>query len=536
MRKQTYSKKLYKIAYICCMEKKFLPIGIQYFDSLIENNYIYVDKTKYLFDLAIKVGAPYFLSRPRRFGKSLLVSTFKELFSGRKDLFKGLWIEEKWDWTTTNPVIHISFDFINYKKLGLEAALQAKVQELAAIHDIKIESPSATPEFGQLIQKLAKKQGKVVILIDEYDKPIIDYLEKDKYQQAKEHQEILKNFYSVLKPVSNHLRLLFITGVSKFSKVSIFSDLNHVADLTLNKNYAALTGYTQEELEFYFDDYLKAAADILKIDRAILVEQMRIWYNGYSWDGETMVYNPFGVLNFFAEFQFKNYWFATGTPSFLLKQMKNHNQFVFDKERIRSGKLDKYTIENLDLIPLLFQTGYLTIKDLNIFDGRMTLDYPNREVRESMYHFILDGITNYSGDSSQDTVETLVDAFVDANLIQIKATLNMLLASLPSEVYDKKSEGLYHGLIHLIFKLIGLYIKSEVHSSMGRADSIVQTPDHVFIFEFKFNRTAKEALKQIKKNQYAVPYLKSQKQVLAIGVNFVTKEKEIKGWEVEALN
>ena len=420
--------------------------------------------------------------------------------------------------------------------MGLEEALQAKVKTIANAHNIEIKPFSDIPEFGQLIQQLAKQYGDVVLLIDEYDKPIIDYLEKDNYHKAKEHQEILKNFYSILKPISNHLRLLFITGVSKFSKVSIFSDLNHLDDLTLNKNFATLTGYTQKELEFYFDDYLKEAEDFIQTDRANLLEQLKIWYDGYSWDGRTKVYNPFGVLQFLSQLQFKNYWFATGTPSFLLKQMKNRNQFVFDKERIRSGKLDKYTIENLDLVSLLFQTGYLTIKDLNIFDGRMTMDYPNREVRESMYHFILDGITNYAGVSSQDTIETLVDAFADANLPQIRATLDTLLASLPSEVYDKKSEGLYHGLIHLIFKLLGLYIKSEVHSSMGRADSIVETLEHVFIFEFKFNRTAKEALKQIRDNQYASSYLNSDKKVIAIGVNFMTKEKMIKGWEVETIS
>lgn len=518
------------------MKRKFLPIEIQYFNEMHEGNYIYVDKTKYIFHLAEKLAAPYFLSRPRRFGKSLIVSTLKELFSGRKDLFKGLWIENKWDWTKTNPVIHLSFDGIDYKKLGLEAALQYTLQEAAKQYKITLDAPSLTLNFRQLIEKIFVKHGRVVVLIDEYDKPIIDYLEKDQYQQAKDNQEIMKNFYSVLKPLSNRLRLLFITGVSKFSKVSIFSDLNHLEDITLNRNYAALTGYTQQELEYYFDDYLQEAESVLQTDRTTLLEQLRVWYNGYSWDGQTRVYNPFGVLKFLSQFQFKNFWFATGTPSFLLKQMKGRNQFVFDKERIRSGKLDEYTIENVDLIPLLFQTGYLTIKNLNNFDGRMTLDYPNREVRESMYYFILDGITNHNRVSSQDTVETLIDAFSNANFPQIRATLNTLLASLPSEVYDKKSEGLYHGLIHLVFKLLGLYIKSEVHSAMGRADSIVETPEHVFIFEFKFNRTAKEALQQIKTNQYAAPYLNNQKKVIAIGVNFVTKKREIKGWEVEELN
>ena len=373
--------------------------------------------------------------------------------------------------------------------------------------------------------------------MDEYDKPIIDYLERDQYPKAKENQKIMKDFYSVLKPLSNRIRLLFITGVSKFSKVSIFSDLNHLDDLTIHRNYATLTGYTQEELEFYFDDYLKEAEEYLKITRENLLEQMRLWYNGYSWNGRDKVYNPFGVLKFLSHLEFNNYWFATGTPSFLLKQMKRYNNFAVENTEIRNRKLEKYTIENIDLVPLLFQTGYLTIKKSDPLKGKMVLDYPNLEVRESMYHFIIDGITSKTSilGTSQDTVETLTDAFLDADLAKIRGSLNTLLASLPSEVYDKKSEGLYHGLIHLTFQLLGLHIKSEVHSSAGRADSLVETADHVFLFEFKFNRTAKEALKQIRNNQYAAPFLNSGKKIIAIGVNFSTKEKEIKGWKVEEL-
>ena len=519
------------------MRKKFLPIGVQYFDQMQEGNYLYVDKTEHIFRMAERIGAPYFLSRPRRFGKSLIVSTLQQLFMGRKDLFKGLWIEDKWDWSKTNPVIHLSFDRIKYKEIGLKAALRARVKAIAKDYDIELTEDYDTTDFGQLIEKLAQKQGNVVILVDEYDKPIIDYSEKDQYPKAKENQKIMKDFYSVLKPLSNQIRLLFITGVSKFSKVSIFSDLNHLDDLTLQPDYATLTGYTQEELEFYFEDYLKKAEIRLKLSRTALLDKMRLWYNGYSWDGENTVYNPFGVLRFLSNLRFDNYWFATGTPSFLLQQMKRHNNFAVENTEIRSRKLEKYTIENIDLVPLLFQTGYLTIQSMDLLEAKMVLDYPNLEVRESMYHFIIDGITSKTSivGTSQDTVETLTDAFLEADLAKIRGSLDTLLASLPSEVYDKKSEGLYHGLIHLTFQLLGLHIRSEVHSSAGRADSLVETADHVFLFEFKFNRTAKEALKQIKDNQYTAPYLNSGKKILAIGVNFATKEKEIKGWEVEEL-
>lgn len=517
------------------MKPKFLPIGIQFFDKMYEGNYIYVDKTEQMFRLAQKIGAPYFLSRPRRFGKSLIVSILKELFLGKKEYFEGLWIEDKWDWSKTNPIIHLSFDFIDYKKLGLEEALSYELKEIAKQYDLHLDAPTYTLEFRQLIQKLSEKYGDVVILVDEYDKPIIDYLEKDQYPKAKENQKTMKNFYSILKPISNKLRLLFITGVSKFSKVSIFSDLNHLDDLTLNDDYATLVGYTQKELEQYFDFYLKKAAAKFKVDKARLLAQIRLWYDGYSWDGENYVYNPFGVLNFFDNLRFDNYWFATGTPSFLLQQMKRYNNFAVENSTIKTQKLNKYTIENLDLVPLLFQTGYLTIKSIDPWTSKLVMDYPNREVKESMYHFVLDNITTnaISADASQENIESLVDAFLEADLPQIRKILDTLLASLPSEVYDKKSEGLYHGLLYLTFKLLGLYIKSEVHSSGGRADSVVETPDHVFIFEFKFNRTTKEAIQQIKDNKYADPYQRSGKKIMAIGVNFVTKDKAIKGWEVE---
>ncbi|MEN0046968.1 MAG: AAA family ATPase, partial [Bacteroidota bacterium] len=461
------------------MKKKFLPIGIQYFGHIYEGNYVYVDKTEQIFRLAEGIGALYFLSRPRRFGKSLLVSTLKELFSGSKDLFQGLWIEDKWDWSKTNPVIHLSFDAINYREVGLEAALQSRIEAIAQDHGIELVEHYDTSKFGQLIKKLSEKEGNVVILVDEYDKPIIDYLEKDQYPKAKENQKIMKSFYSVLKPLSNHIRLLFITGVSKFSKVSIFSDLNHLDDLTLQKDYATLTGYTQQELELYFGDYLKEAENYLGIDRTKLLDQLRLWYNGYSWNGKDRVYNPFGVLRFLSNLRFDNYWFATGTPSFLLEQMKRHSNFAVENTEIRNRKLEKYTIENIDLVPLLFQTGYLTIKSINPLEAKMVLDYPNLEVRESMYHFIIDGMTSNTSvlGTSQDTVETLTDAFLDADLDEIKAGLNTLLASLPSEVFDKKSEGLYHGLIHLTFQLLGLHIKSESHSAKGRADALVETSD-----------------------------------------------------------
>ncbi len=518
---------------------KNLPIGIQTFSDFPDFNFVYVDKTELIHKMTT-TGKYYFLSRPRRFGKSLLVSTLKALFEGRKELFNGLWIEDKWDWSKKNPVIHFSFDAMSYDDQGLDGAILHSLKYWAKQHGVRLSKTDYKTQFEELIQKVSKKHGKVVILIDEYDKPIMDYLEFETIgvnTQAKINQGIMKKFYSVLKNTGDDVRFLFITGISKFSKVSLFSDLNNLDDITLDPNYAAITGYTHEELVFYFSDFIDATAQRLEISREELLELMKVWYNGYSWDGQTKVYNPFGTLKFLKQKQFMSHWFVTGMPSFLMRLMKNRVQFDVENTRINSRELDKYDIDNLDIVPLLFQTGYLTVKSLDPMSSNMVLDYPNKEVRESMYEYMIDGITEVKQSDlyASNVLKTLLKAFAEADLDGVKTTINSLLAGLPSEAYDKKSEGLYHGLLHFIFNLLGIYIKSEVHSSKGRADSIVETATHVHIFEFKFNRSAEEAMQQIKDKKYADAYQDSGKEIVGIGVNFVSKDKEIKGWLVENL-
>jgi hypothetical protein len=318
--------------------------------------------------------------------------------------------------------------------------------------------------------------------------------------------------------------------------VSVFSDLNYLDDLTLDKNCATIVGYTQEELEFYFEERIQSTMKALELTREDLLERMRIWYDGFSWDGKTKLYNPFGTLNFFKKETFQNFWFSSGLPYFLFKIIKERLLFDVENSEINGQDLEKYDIDNLNLVPLLFQTGYLTVKSFDRLTEDMVLDYPNKEVRESMYRFMIDGLANNeSRGGAHITNRDLVKAFQAADLDRVKEILNALLSDLPSEVYDKKSEGLYHGLLHFVFQLLGMYIKSEVHSSKGRADSVVETATHVFIFEFKFNRSAIEAMKQIKNKKYADKYRASQKLITGIGVNFVTKYKEIKGWKTEVL-
>ena len=366
---------------------KNLPIGIQSFLEIRESDYVYVDKTQLIHKL-VTTGKYYFLSRPRRFGKSLLVSTLKSLFLGHKALFDGLWIMDNWDWTKTHPVIHISFDATDYQGHGLEKAIQKELTNCAKDYSIELEETMMKSQFKELIIALSTQYGKVVLLIDEYDKPLIDYLEDHQIEQAKAHREILRDFYSVLKSTGDHLRLVFITGISKFSKVSLFSHLNNLRDITVGKQFAALTGYTQEELEFYFDDYIESCRESLDMSREELLQEMKIWYDGYTWDGVTEVYNPFGTLNFLADQMFKNHWFTTGSPNFLIQQMRKFDRFDVENVIVGSNICDKDDIDNLGLISLLFQTGNLTIKNINAMTGDMILGFPNKDVRESYKHHV----------------------------------------------------------------------------------------------------------------------------------------------------
>jgi GNAT superfamily N-acetyltransferase len=516
---------------------KNLPIGIQTLPKIREKNCIYVDKTRLVHQL-VTTGSCYFFSRPRRFGKSLLVSTLKELYEGNKAVFEGLWIENNWDWSKTNPVIHISFDDVDYQGLGLADALLEELDNCAEKYGITLEKQTLKSKFKELIQALATQYGQVVLLIDEYDKPIIDFLESNEIEQAKKNRVILRDFYSVLKNAEKYLEFIFITGISKFAKVSLFSHLNNLDDMTMMEKYGTITGYTEAELVHYFANYLEIIAQKLNLTQEELLEKMRTWYDGYSWDGENRLYNPFGTLKFLATQRFENFWSATGSPQFLIKQMRNITFFNVENVHINNRILEKYDIENLELIPLLFQTGYLTVKSMDAMTGNMVLDYPNREVRESMYEFLIDDVAkNPLRIHTGMTIEDLKKAFVARDLNKVKTILDSLLGDLPVETFLNQTEGLYHGLIHLVFKYLGLYVNSEVHSSKGHADSVVQTLTDVYIFEFKFNKTAKEGLDQIKNQDYAAPYRASDKMITGIGVNFNSDKdkKGIDGWIEQVL-
>ena len=527
-------------------ELKLLPIGVQTFLKMRSNPYVYVDKTEHAYRLAITEGM-YFLSRPRRFGKSLMVSTLRELFEGNRILFKGLWIEDKWDWSQKSPVIQLSFASMAYKELGLDTAIKIELTRMATEVGLTFTTDSYQQYFKELILFLHQKHGKVVILIDEYDKPITDYLEKEDLPQAKTNQKIMKAFYSVLKDSEAFIRFLFITGVSKFSKVSIFSDLNHLKDLTIHKDFTTITGYTQEELESNFEAHINTVMSYQNMSREVLLATMKEWYNGFSWDGINTLYNPFGTLNFLDQQVFNNFWFTTATPTFLVNLIREKGIFKFEKEWISNLSLEKYDLDNLDLVPLMFQTGYLTVKERDITNGNLLLDYPNREVRDGMYQFLLDDLTRTQyRNSSGITIQDLSKAFNINDLDRVQLIINSLFADLPAPLFEPKnandkrkelelSERFFHSIIHLVFKYLGVFIDSEVYTSFGRADSVVTTATHIYVFEFKYNRSGKAAFSQIEKKNYADTYRATGKKLVGIGVNFSHITRRINGWVLKEL-
>jgi hypothetical protein len=512
-----------------------LPIGIQNLSEIVRTNSVYVDKTQLIHRL-VTTGKTCFLSRPRRFGKSLTVSVLRELFTGNKALFNGLWVENNWDWNEISPVIHISFSEWDYHELGLSAAISEALHSVAAEKGIVLTKTTVKSQFKELIKAVYDQAGRVVLLIDEYDKPIIQYLEDNQLKRAIANRKILKNFYSTVKDTDALLRFVFITGISKFTKVSIFSDLNHLDDISLDPTYATLTGYTQEELEANFGDYLEDTQTKMNVSREALIDQIKLWYNGYSWDGKTSVYNPFGTLNFLRKQVFRNYWFSTGTPTFLLEQMKRHGQFSFNPTEVDSSFFEKYDLEDVDVTLLLFQTGYLTIKKVDTWTGHTLLDFPNKEVHDSLYSFFVTELTRRSQRvSSGLTMRDLQYALETRNLPRVKVIINAYLSELPESVFRHSAEGLYHGLVHIIFTYLGTFIQSEVHSAHGQADAVVQTDTDVYIFEFKMNESADAALAQIHQKGYADKYRASDKTMTAIGINFNEADRKIEEWKTELL-
>jgi len=497
------------------------PIGIQDFREIRTNGYVYVDKTQHIYRF-LDSGKYFFLSRPRRFGKSLLLSTMHELYSGRRDLFEGLWIHDQWDWEAQQrPVIWLKFATFPYKKIPLADAIVAGLSSEATRHGLHLKDKPETHPLADLLEQVTQKYGqKAVLLIDEYDKPIIDYLNDIPHAEA--NRDTLKWLYSILKDSDALLEKIFITGVSAFSKVSIFSDLNHLTNLTLDPLAYTLLGITQAELETVF------AEPLARHDK----EAVKRWYNGYSWGGDERVYNPFSLFRFLNGGQFQNFWFETGTPTFLVKEMKRKKIYDASNRQQTSGDLTNFDFTRLNPITVLFQTGYLTVKKYEPEDLLYTLDYPNQEVRFSLEQLLMSIYLDDPLNESVPRVVKLRDALRRQDLDEVFDILNATLAEIPYDLWHNEDEHFFHALIHLTFSLLGTYIRSEVHSARGRCDAIVETADYLYAFEFKLDKSAAEALQQIRDKGYLAPYADSAKTKIAVGANFSSKTKRIDEWLV----
>ena len=514
------------------MKLKPLPIGNQTFRKIIEGGFLYVDKTKWLYELINNPSAVYFLSRPRRFGKSLLISTLDEIFQGNRDLFNGLWLyNSPYQWQQ-HPVIRIDFSGIPVRSADeLEQSIKRVIRRIAHQYQVKINEGSYIAQFNDLIFEMAQ-QNEVVILIDEYDKPILDNIVDT--AEAERIRDVLKRFYGIIKSMDAYIRFVLLTGISKFSRVGVFSDLNNLDDLTMDSQYSAMLGITQEELEANFTDYLHAFAQEREKEPDILLAQIKKWYNGFCFSRRCQpVYNPFSLLLLFKKYEFRNYWFESGTPTFLVKLLKKQQYDLQQLENLQLSEFgfSTYEIGNLDIIPLLFQTGYLTIKEYESRFQTFTLSYPNYEVKKSFMTYLLHAYSETDLAFSSSTLKKLAMALFNQDLERFFDILSSFLATIDYMLHIKQ-EKYYQTIFYLIFRLIGLEIQAEVRTNQGRIDAVVETDDAVFIFEFKLDKSATIALAQIKEKKYFAPYLLKEKPLYLVGVSFSMETREIKEWVV----
>lgn len=515
---------------------KKLPIGRQDFPTLIEDGYLYVDKTKHIHEL-LTAGPYIFLSRPRRFGKSLLVSTLKEIFEGNNKLFKGLWIENKIKWEK-RPVIRVDFNKMDYLNRSLEKALSMQMDDNAKANGVVLDEDfSSKQKFQQLLELLGSGSKKAVVLVDEYDKAITDFLGTDE-ARIQENLPVLKNFYSTLKSLDGRIHFVFITGVSKYGKVSVFSDLNNLKDISNAPAFATMLGLTEEEVVSYFEPRLHLIARQFNMSMPHLMESVRQYYNGYSWDGLNKVYNPFSLLNFVDSMRFANFWFTTGTPSFLTRLLKKKQIPAYELERISGNEaiLESADVSSIDPISLLFQTGYLTIRRIDLSQPtrpRYYLSYPNQEVKDSfLKHLLADYVEKpvfLTESTYTDAIRTALEAGDYERFFQV---LSSLFASIPYQI-TATQESYFHTVVHIVLTLTGHLTHSEIPTNQGRMDAVVDTGERIYIFEFKLRETAAAALAQIHAKGYAERFRVAGKSLTLVGVAFDAAQRNVKEWKAE---
>ena len=520
------------------MEKK-LPVGIQSFEKIISDNFLYVDKTDYIYELAHN-NVPYFLSRPRRFGKSLLLSTLKAYFEGKEELFENLKIKElenaNPDAWKEYPVFYFDFNGDNFLKTSIEAVLDGMLCDWEEKYGNQYRERTLGDRFQKLLELAMKKTGRrCVVLVDEYEKPLLDTIGNPKLQNH--IKEVFKGFFSRLKKADAYIHFIFITGVSKFHKVSIFSDLNQLKDISLTKKYASVCGITEKELEHYFSHDIDNLASEQEMTRKECLAKLAKTYDGYHFHPDGIgVYNPYSVLNAFEDCEFGSYWYETGTPTFLIGKLK---ETEFDVRKFTDmtlyaseGMLKDYTGENADPVPLLYQTGYLTIVGYDKVGREYTLAFPNEEVK---YGFIENLIPEYVSDCGAGTgkdIFTLRRYIESGEIDKVRDVLTALFASITYTWKDAPFEHYFQTVIYLVFTLLNKFVQCETHTYTGRIDCKVETGKFIYLFEFKRDDTEANALAQIESKDYALPFAADDRKLYKIGVAFDSAKRKLVGWEV----
>jgi len=508
---------------------KNLPLGISTLSKLLDNNCIYVDKTEYAYNLISQSGA-FFLSRPRRFGKSLFVDTLKEIFEGNQKLFEGLYIVDKWDWTKKYPVIKLDFAAGGGKSQEeLDIRIEDMLDENGERLDVQIDSQDLAGKFRKLISRAAAKYGqRVVVLVDEYDKPILDNINNS--QVVREIRDALHRFYGVLKEQDANLQFVFMTGVTKFSKVSLFSGVNQLKDITISKYYSSICGYTDNDLQEHFSEYL-AGSD---------PEEVKRWYNGYSWTGLESVYNPYDILLFLSEDQsFQNYWFETGTPTFLIELFKENQYFLPDLENLKVTKevLDAFDVDYIDPIALLFQSGYLTIKESYIDDQEQLfhLKIPNREVRQALNSQFISGYAGLTSLKLESRLQ-MKRELSNGDITSFINTITGLFAGIPWRNFTNNNlaefEGYYASVLYAFFASINAQVIPEDITNHGQADMTIIFRNHIYVMEIKVVDSLPEgknqALEQIVQRNYAEKYRNREGMIVhEVGLVFNKTERNL---------
>ncbi|BBE31799.1 ATPase AAA [Tepiditoga spiralis] len=510
---------------------KKLPIGVQDYKKIKEGNYTYIDKTKYILEL-ISSEAPIFLSRPRRFGKSLTISTLYYLFKGEKDLFKETYIYDKWEFKEY-PVIRINLlDVATDNVERMKESLTKIIKLEGKRNGIEITETDYKFAFNELIIKLSKKE-RVVILVDEYEKPILDNINNK--EKAEKYREILKDFYVSIKSKDEYIKFVFMTGITKFTKTGVFSALNNLNDISLNKKYAQMLGYTQEELERNFKEHIKETALEMNMKEKELLKNLKMYYNGFSFDGEDSVYNPFSILRFFNERKFQNYWFESGSPSFLYEYIKGKKIRYEDLVKYPVSELDFSTreIEEANASIFFTQSGYLTFKGKEQYgmEYEYLLDYPNIEVKNSFSKMILEANYELERGKIKEINKTIWKAIKEKDIEGIIKEIKRIISAIPYNLH-KKEESYYHSLIYTIIASAGLNVTAEELTNLGRSDIVIEE-DIIYIMEIKIDKSAEKALTQIKEMKYYEKY--KGKEIYIVGININSEKRNIDEYKIEKI-